>query len=263
MKRFILGFVLAISIPAFAAVLWPSGVYLETFQNGFKFGTGKILSVLNDVITFDGKRLDDADKDIFFQEDFEGAAVSFTCDANITAADDTGLMGSDTSKSFTQSIGAQDEICYSANIPFVGAQEGKLCLVSSGSTNWDLKVYDVTNSSYLGTAPLRGESNQDCVRFEGVDTTANIRYELVVRIEENTDKLIIDNVKAKYFPFETGDIYASSEPYDCGPLTIDAVTTAPTKGSTIVYDVATCTRTGSKLTIEFTYLQTGTTGATS
>lgn len=220
MKRFILGFVLAISIPAFAAaIIWPSGVYIETFQNGFKFGTGKILSVLNDVITFDGKRLDDADKDIFFQEDFEGAAVSFTCDANIAAADDTGLMGSDTSKSFTQSIGAQDEICYSDNIAFAGAQEGKLCLVSSGSTNWDLKVYDVTNSSYLGTAPLRGNSNQDCVWFEGEDTTANIRYELVVRIEENTDELIIDNVKAKYFPFETGDIYASSETEDYTPTT--------------------------------------------
>lgn len=103
MKRFILGFVLAISIPVMAAVLWPSGAYLETFQNGFIFGTGKVLSVLNNVITFDDKRLDDAPKDRVYFQDFEGASVSFICDANLTKADDTSTpLNESRSVTFTQ-----------------------------------------------------------------------------------------------------------------------------------------------------------------
>src|SRR6056297_3398669 len=158
MKRFILGFILAITIPVTAGVLWPSDDFLEVLNKGFKFQGGKILSVLNDVITFDGKRLDDRPKQIFFQEDFEGASVSFTCGANLTKSDETSApITGGTSIDIDQggtaaSSGIQ---CAGPTITLEDKQQGKFvgaCFYSmwDGNDNeMKVEVYDNTNTNVL------------------------------------------------------------------------------------------------------------------
>lgn len=231
MKRFILGFILAISIPVMAAVLWPSGSYLETFQNGFIFGTGKVLSVLNDVITFDGNRLDDRNKDIFYQEDFEGASVSFTCGTDLTAADETAAPIKGTSKSFTQgatppAVGIK---CESAAITLSPKEQDKNIVEVCFNSEWNgnnnemaLNIYGNTSAANLVQVPITasGTPKKHCGYF-ATSGEASIDYHIEVLTQNANKILLIDSIQFKVDPLAATDLYASSEWEDCGMTASD------------------------------------------
>jgi hypothetical protein len=227
MKRFILGFILAISIPVMAAVLWPSGAYLETFQNGFIFGSGKILSVLNDVITFDSKRLDDRPKDVFFQEDFEGASVSFTCGTNLTAADETVDEIDGTSKSFTQgatppTVGVK---CEGPTITLAAKEQTKNLIEVCFNAKWNgnnndmaFQVYGNTSTSVLVEIPIPASTTakKHCGYFS-TDGEASIDYDISVLAQSANSELIIDDIEFASDPLSPTNIFASSEWTDYSP----------------------------------------------
>lgn len=274
MKRFILGFILAISLPVLAAkVLWPSGVYLETFQNGFIFGTGKVLSVLNDVITFDGNRLDDRNKDIFYQEDFEGASVSFTCGTDLTAADETAAPIKGTSKSFTQgatppAVGIK---CESAAITLSPKEQDKNIVEVCFNSEWNgnnnemaLNVYGNTSAANLVQVPITASSTpkKHCGYFT-TSGEASIDYHIEVLTQNANKKLLIDSIQFKVDPLAATDLYASSEWSTPEAITIGATTTAPTKGASPDMDEISYIRQGTNALIKFNYRQSaaGTSGS--
>jgi len=219
MKRFILGLIVAISLPVMAAVLWPSGAYLETFQNGFIFGTGKVLSVLNNVITFDDKRLDDRSKDIFFQQDFEGSSVPFTCGTDLTAADETvNNIAGVTSKSFTQ--GATPPVvgveCVSASFTLDKKQVDSFIgfdfyTTYDGNDNeMDFVVYDQANAEIV-RVPIKASTNKLLHSGYGntLSTSTSLRYEIEVAVQNANSVLVLDDIQSKVDPLTPTDIYAS------------------------------------------------------
>ena len=238
MKKIIIGFIIALSLPVLAAVLWPSGAYLETFQNGFIFGSGKVLSALNSVITFDDKRLDDRNKDIVYQEDFEGAfvAADFTCDASLTGADETGapIKGL---KSFKVTEGAATiaDKCTGLTFPVALKERGQLvekCIWTTydGNDNeWNARVFDVTNSAYLdaGTFGIRASVKplEHCFYFNTQSTTASIRYDFEVATVNNGAILIVDDVQYKTNPLAPTNVYASSD-WEEYPLIVNGMPNA-------------------------------------
>ena len=238
MKKIIIGFIITLSLPVLAAVLWPSGAYLETFQNGFIFGSGKVLSALNSVITFDDKRLDDRNKDIVYQEDFEGAfvAADFACDASLTGADETvtpikGL------KSFKITEGAATiaDKCTGLTFPVALKERGQLvekCIWTTydGNDNeWSARVFDVTNSAYLdaGTFGIRASVKplEHCFYFNTQGTTASIRYDFEVATVNNGAILIVDDVQYKTNPLAPTNVYASSD-WEEYPLIVNGMPNA-------------------------------------
>jgi hypothetical protein len=220
MKRFILGFILAISIPITASVLWPSDQFLEVLNFGLKFQSGKILSVLNDVITFDNKRLDDAPKDRVYFQDFEGASVSFSCDANLTKADDTSTpLNESTSVTFTQGstppasnakctgptislpLKAQSknlvEVCFQAT--YTGNDNEVAVNVESGGS--DLVQVLVEKSS---------TAKKHCGYFSTI-STASVDLDIEILTPNADEVLEIDDVEITIDALSPVDNYASSE----------------------------------------------------
>lgn len=217
MKTFrgvILGICVAISISVFAASLWPNGPWLETFQNGFLFGNGSIFSALNSVPKFDDRRLDDRNKDYYFQEDFEDGTVSFTCGANLTATDETGspIAGS-TSKLITQAAGALNQVCESATIMLDEKQKDALnqvCINAIGE-NFDLIAYDSTNANELGRISIEDTSKTYCLEFLTIASTNAVTYRLEAVNEVVSSTLKYDDVQFKTNPLNAAQVFASTE----------------------------------------------------
>jgi hypothetical protein len=217
MKTFrgvILGICAAISISVFAASLWPNGPWLETFQNGFLFGNGSIFSSLNSVPKFDDRRLDDRNKDLYFQEDFEGGTVSFTCGANLTTTDETGspIAGS-TSKLITQAAGALNQVCESPTIVLDEKQKDSLnqvCINAVGE-NFDLIAYDSTNATELGRISIEDTSKTYCLEFLTIASTNAVTYRLEAVNEVVSSTLKYDDVQFKTNPLNAAQVFASTE----------------------------------------------------
>jgi len=274
MKRFILGLIVAISLPVMAAVLWPSGAYLETFQNGFIFGSGKVLSVLNDVITFDDKRLDDGSKQIIIQEDYEGSkrASDFTCGANLTATDETalpinGAISIDIDQGATPTTDGFG--CSSSAYTLPIKAKGKF-LGACIYTEWDgndnefsFRVFDNTNLAFLGSVGITAstEPKEHCLYFNSATDTASIDFFLVADTANNNTTLRLDDVQLVVDFLTPTDIYASSEWEDAGAITIGATTTAPTKPTTVNIDEVKWKRDGKDLIATYNYYAASAAGA--
>jgi hypothetical protein len=220
MKRFLLGLLLAISLPVFAAVLWPNGPWLETFQNGFLFGNSSVLSALDNVLIFDNERVDNGNKDIYFQEDFEGAAVAYTCSASLSSSDNILTPINKTkSKVITQSAGALSQSCNSSAITLNIKQKGVLsaaCLTGKGA-NFDFVVYDTTNANELSRMSLEEELTTYCQEFLTQSDTNQIEYRLEARIEVVSSTVEFDDVQFFTNPLSATEIYASSDWADYTP----------------------------------------------
>lgn len=221
MKRFLLGLFVAISLSVYGAtVLWPNGTWLETFQNGFLFGNGSIFSALDGVPTFDNRRLDDRSNKIFFQEDYEGASVSFTCGTNLTAADETtDEIAGVTSKSFTQgatppTVGVK---CEGPTITLDAKQQDKnlveVCFNSTWSGNdneMQFNVYDNTAAADILNLPITASTTpkEHCGYFQ-TSGTASIDYDIEVLVQNANDELIIDDIEFKIDPLAVADLKAT------------------------------------------------------
>lgn len=223
MKKFFLGAIVAIILPVFAAkIIWPNGAFLETFQNGFIFGSGKVLSALNDVITFDGKRLDDRSKKIFFQEDFDGASVSFICGTDLVASDESVFpLAGTKSKDFDQggTAAASGIECAGPTITLEIKEKGKFAGVCFNSI-WNgndnemaLNVYDNTNTAHLVKIPIIASTvaKEHCGYFNIASDTVSIDYDIEVLTGNDNTALRIDDVEFKVDPLTPTDIYASSD----------------------------------------------------
>lgn len=190
---------------------WANSFYMETYQNGLGFGGGTILDGRTSKLKYEGERLDDGDNDIYFQEDFEDASVSFTCGANLTPSEEIAAPLSKTkSILITQSAGAQGQNCQSPSIALDEKQKGSLnqiCMVAEGE-NFDLIAYDVTNSNELGRLNFKNKDSY-CLEFLTLATTNEIAYRLEAAIEEVSSTLKFDDIKLKTNPLSATEIYAS------------------------------------------------------
>lgn len=133
---------------------------------------------------------------IYEVTDFEGAvkAASFTCDTNLTAADDTSTpLNGNSSLTITQgatppSVGAK---CTGPNIAVPLGARNKTHVVYvpvvNGMNSGDLAVniYDVTNTIELAQASLNASSEKKYqpINFKTASTTANIRIEFEVLVQ--------------------------------------------------------------------------------
>lgn len=150
---------------------------------------------------------------IYHQEEFEAGvnASSFTCGTNLTAADDTSTpIAGGTSVTFTQgatppTVGVQ---CTGPNIALELKQEQKkneICFTYTNDHNDDeiaINVYDVTNTTELLQIPLKAASTatEKCGYFTPTSTTANIRYEVEVLVQNANNVLEIDDIEFRDRP---------------------------------------------------------------
>jgi hypothetical protein len=262
MKRFLLGLFVAISLSVYGAtVLWPNGAWLETFQNGFLFGNGSIFSALDGVPTFDNRRLDDRSNKIFFQEDYEGASVSFTCGTNLTAADETtDEIAGVASKSFTQgatppTVGVK---CEGPTITLDPKEQDKNLIEVCFNSTWtgndnemQFNVYDNTAAADILNLPITASTTpkEHCGYFQ-TSGTASIDYDIEVLVQNASDELIIDDIEFRVDPLTPTDIYASSDWEDCGMTASDF--SASFGSVTAIEDI--CKRDGSDLLISVKFV---------
>lgn len=145
--------------------------------------------------------------DIYYIENYEGAvdATDFTCDTNFTITNDTStpLYGN---KSVVVAQGATPPTvgakCTGPNIAVPLGSRGKTHIVKIPSVNGmnddDLavNVYDVTNATELGQISLQAttEADQQQLIFKTESTTANIRLEFEVLVQNASASAEFDNI---------------------------------------------------------------------
>lgn len=168
--------------------------------------------------------------EIYYIEDFETVKASdFTCDTNFTVSDDSstplyGLNSLVVAQGATPpSVGAK---CTGPNIAVPLGSRGKTHIVKIPSVNGmnddDLavNVYDVTNATELGQISLQAttEADQQQLIFKTESTTANIRLEFEVLVQNASASAEFDNI---YFQdaLDPLSVYASSEFSSCNVTT--------------------------------------------
>ena len=122
--------------------------------------------------------------------------------------------------------------------------------------------YDVTNAAVINPSIKFFESSTGSIRYSFsdfvLDGVTQIRWGAHVRVENIGATLLVDDIEFSLDPFVYKELSNNSGWEDSGTLTIDAVTTAPTKG-TIVTDQVWAKRDGTDLLIRVEYrsLQAG------
>lgn len=260
MKRRILGVSLGailLSLTVFGAAVWVGSEYIETFQNGFKFGNANVLKVVNQVPEFEDasgnvKRLDDLNVNRVKSEDFESdvSSASFTCGANLTASDETtspirGVTSVDVDQGGT---GASAGIsCTSTSINLEDKHQGSLIHVCV-STTWNgndnefkLVVNDVTNVSEVGSVDIVAstEPTEHCFTGSTATNTASINYEFEVNTGNNSTTLRVDDIRIEVVPssIAAGDLKLEGNTLSSTTLNEMIVINANGTGTTMFEDV--------------------------
>ncbi len=186
--------------------------------------------------------------DVFFTERFEETvAADLSSGNNATflgggslagslANDESTPIAGDRSITYTQASGSANDYVALPNIELALKEQDNVCglkvyTIYDGNDNEiDFVVWDVTNSVELARVPIKASTKalEHQAIFETADDTANITCGFQVVLENSGAVLEFDEIEAKVNPFETTDIYASSEPVEYTP-TLSAGWGTPSK----------------------------------
>ena len=139
----------------------------------------------------------------------------------------------DRSISYTQASGSINDYISLQAISISKKEQGNVASVSvyttyDGNNNEiDLVVFDETNSDVLAEVPIRASSTalESVAIFDIPTTTTSLRVGFQVKLENDGAVLEFDEIEAKVNPFETTDIYASSE-FETYTPTYQGITTS-------------------------------------
>lgn len=175
--------------------------------------------------------------DVFFTERFEETvAADLSSGNNATflgggslagslADDESTPIAGDRSITYTQASGSADDYVALPNIELALKEQDNVCglkvytIYDGNDSEIDFVVWDVTNSVELARVPIKASTKalEHQAIFETADDTANITCGFQVVLENSGAVLEFDEIEAKVNPFETTDIFASSEPEDYTP----------------------------------------------
>jgi hypothetical protein len=234
MKKILISFFTVISISIFAS-MWPSGDFLETFQNGFLFGNGSVLSSLNNNITFNNKKLIDGELSTYHREDFDGAIghEDFSCGndstflgggvingATSTDSTTTALAGGRSFKYVSSAVSTND-YCASPPITLDNKQKDNHTYLTihydydGDDDDISLVVYDVTNANDLTNGLIKLQSTTKTtpksMTFHVPSTATTLRYGFQVTTGNSGAILLIDDIEFTTKPITQVTIQEDNE----------------------------------------------------
>jgi hypothetical protein len=169
--------------------------------------------------------------DVFFTERFEQTvAADLSSGNNATflgggslagslADDESTPIAGDRSITYTQASGSANDYVALPNIELALKEQDNVCglkvytIYDGNDSEIDFVVWDVTNSVELARVPIKASTKalEHQAIFETADDTTNITCGFQVVLENDGAVLEFDEIEAKVNPFETTDIFASSE----------------------------------------------------